>query len=460
MSHFKKRNCVDCNKILFQIGDNWYELKLHVDNKCVADLEKDNIKIEPSELCQVIHFEAIDFETPQQDGIMKHEDNLFQSEYYYGLDEETVKIEVETESALSLVNDQHVIHSEESDVRQHINEPSSKRKNSQKFCVCKICKQSFKNSTAMATHAQQCFYTCDYCGNQVKNRQSFVKHMQKEHKVNATTPNNLSSLKTYSCEICHKSYDSYYSFYYHRGTHKGEAVCNVCQKAFQHESLLQAHMKIHLGNKRETKKFQCEICNKMLHKRSDLVNHIEVVHEGKTYKCTVCNKELGSEQSLQNHIKIIHEKKTMFACDICGKNFANGGNLKTHMNTHAESRPFICSYCGKGFNQNNHLLEHCNTHIGSKPNICKVCNKGFTRLAQLRAHSRVHTGEKPYKCTMEGCERAYAYIIDLKRHRYSVHGIYSKQHVCQICGKIYPENKLLKKHLESHGAMQVRSANT
>lgn len=68
----------------------------------------------------------------------------------------------------------------------------------------------------------------------------------------------------------------------------------------------------------------------------------------------------------------------------------------------------------------------------------------------MTAHTRVHTGAKPFKCNIDHCDRAYMFEIDLKRHKYSIHGIFTKKHICPICSKVYPENKLLKKHLESH----------
>lgn len=89
---------------------------------------------------------------------------------------------------------------------------------------------------------------------------------------------------------------------------------------------------------------------------------------------------------------------------------------------------------------------------GARPFVCEVCKKTFHRETLLRNHRRIHTGEKKYRCHIENCERAYMFDIDLKRHKFSAHGIYSKKHPCFICSKIFSENKLLKKHLETHDA--------
>lgn len=136
------------------------------------------------------------------------------------------------------------------------------------------------------------------------------------------------------------------------------------------------------------------------------------------------------------------------------------GNLKTHNLIHTNTKRFICSYCGVSFRQLYHLSEHINAHTNSKPYQCKICNKRFNRHHILSAHQRVHTGEKPFVCDVEECTRAYAYEIDLKRHKFSVHGIYTKKHICPICSKVFSENKLLKKHLESHSAGNIRRSTT
>lgn len=113
---------------------------------------------------------------------------------------------------------------------------------------------------------------------------------------------------------------------------------------------------------------------------------------------------------------------------------------------------FSLSYCGRGFNQLHNLKEHQNRHTGERPYKCEQCGKTFGRKTNLTAHTRVHTGEKPFKCNIEGCDRAYMFEIDLKRHKYSIHRIFTKKHICPICSKVYPENKLLKKHLDLHSS--------
>lgn len=169
--------------------------------------------------------------------------------------------------------------------------------------------------------------------------------------------------------------------------------------------------------------------------------------------CDICQKVLATYNTLKAHMYNMHipRVKERFQCTECDLTLANAGTLKAHMRIHAKSKAFVCTYCGKGFNQLYNLKQHTNGHTGQKPFKCTMCDKAFGRKTNLVAHTRVHTGEKPFKCPIDGCDRAYMFEIDLKRHKYSVHGIYTKKHICPICSKVYSENKLLKKHLESHG---------
>lgn len=169
--------------------------------------------------------------------------------------------------------------------------------------------------------------------------------------------------------------------------------------------------------------------------------------------CDICNKTLGTFSSLRNHIINMHclsGKNERVSCDECGQTFSTPGNLNSHKKIHLKCKAYVCTYCGRGFNQLHNLKEHTNRHTGETPYQCTICTKAFGRKTNLVAHTRVHTGVKPFKCNIEGCDRDYMFEIDLKRHKYSKHGIFTKKHICPICAKVYPENKLLKKHLESH----------
>ncbi|XP_031638678.1 zinc finger protein 678-like [Contarinia nasturtii] len=162
-----------------------------------------------------------------------------------------------------------------------------------------------------------------------------------------------------------------------------------------------------------------------------------------------CTEEFRQQQMLRKHLKMIHGIVEKHICSICNFSFADKSNLKHHLVTHTDQKRFICSYCGKRFHKYTNLTEHQNAHLGLKPYKCEICGKDFGRSNHKRQHMRVHTGEKPYSCLINDCSRAYMFKIDLKRHQRSVHGIIDKTFPCQICAKVFYENKYLTKHLST-----------
>lgn len=253
---------------------------------------------------------------------------------------------------------------------------------------------------------------------------------------------------TCKCKVCNTPFASKKELRTHvSDVHQGKGYpCEICSKTFRDKYSGNRHME---SSHLKIDKVTCNICKKEIQKEY-LHKHLQIHTTRDKFKCTHCDKDFHSESGLKSHILVVHEGSKTHACETCGKCFANSGNLKVHRNLHSDVRPFICSYCGHGFNQESNLKEHINIHTGEKPYACKVCSKTFTQSRQLSAHMRIHTRHKPYKCKIGDCERAYINAIDMKRHRFSVHGVYTKKHICHICSKVYPERKLLTKHLVTH----------
>ena len=63
-------------------------------------------------------------------------------------------------------------------------------------------------------------------------------------------------------------------------------------------------------------------------------------------------------------------------CKVCGKEFTDAFNLKTHMMIHGEM-PYVCPICDKGFRWKQSLNAHMMTHKVEKPHMCPTCDKSF-----------------------------------------------------------------------------------
>lgn len=205
--------------------------------------------------------------------------------------------------------------------------------------------------------------------------------------------------------------------------------------------------------KRKETFFKCEYkgCDKIVQNRSRIA-HLRT-HQKQRFECDICHTSLASKVGLRAHFDV-HYPRREFKCHICPAEYKSLSSLNQHVRYIHENEPkqFICTICGSAQRKRHLLLEHMNRHNGVKPYTCPYdgCEMRFFSKARRSEHSRTHTGEKPFCCSIDGCDTRFAYAIDFKRHRFKAHGIFAKKHNCTICTEVFPENRLLKKHMETH----------
>lgn len=108
-------------------------------------------------------------------------------------------------------------------------------------------------------------------------------------------------------------------------------------------------------------------------------------------------------------------------CPYCFKYFTQSTHLDVHVRSHIGFKPFECSYCHKRFTQGGNLRTHLRLHTGEKPFTCKECNRSFSRKGNLAAHLLTHKNEKPFKCKLDGCDKAFTQLGNLKSHQNRFH---------------------------------------
>ncbi|KAK8136295.1 C2H2 transcription factor [Apiospora sp. TS-2023a] len=100
-----------------------------------------------------------------------------------------------------------------------------------------------------------------------------------------------------------------------------------------------------------------------------------------------------------------HPKK--YRCDVanCNQKFAQKTHLYIHIRSHTGEKPYT----------------HERRHTGEKPFACEQCGKRFAQRGNVRAHMNVHDPSKRFYCNLDGCGRPFTQRGNLKSHQNKFH---------------------------------------
>lgn len=132
-------------------------------------------------------------------------------------------------------------------------------------------------------------------------------------------------------------------------------------------------------------------------------------NHGSTVQCKICRRECKSKKLLSDHMRVHGPKKHQ--CPRCDKSFVRRHNLESHMlHYHKEVLP--------------------------------------KAVQTPKRNIESPDGSPCFKC--DSCDLEYKYRESLFTHKKYIHG--TKEHACNICGRLYSKRERMLNHMESHGS--------
>ncbi|KAI5924266.1 hypothetical protein F4810DRAFT_133565 [Camillea tinctor] len=119
------------------------------------------------------------------------------------------------------------------------------------------------------------------------------------------------------------------------------------------------------------------------------------------------------------------EKEKKYVCVIknCGKRFSQRTHLDTHHLAHTGEKPHKCPIpgCNRWFTQKGNMRTHERRHTGEKPFKCPNCDKCFAQRGNVTSHQETHLQSKRFRCVLEGCQKRFGQLGNLKNHHNKSH---------------------------------------
>lgn len=132
-------------------------------------------------------------------------------------------------------------------------------------------------------------------------------------------------------------------------------------------------------------------------------------------------KHAADEPEPEEHKPKHRKKGKQQQCPYCFKYFTQLTHLEVHIRLHIGYKPFECHFCHKKFTQGGNLRTHLRLHTGEKPFTCDICKRLFSRKGNLAAHKLTHDNLKPYECKLDGCDKLFTQLGNLKLHQNRFH---------------------------------------
>lgn len=304
-NHFKQKYCAACGKTLIEIGDIWYEFRIHIDDGCGYGKE---LKAERDYGTQLFQPHLTDADARNK--VSEEQTSVDYYEQYMSPvvtmseDVEAVQAEIKIEIEEFPAVDEIETNAETDTGHPVVTETTARKTgkpekpDSNAKVECEICGKLL-TKTSLKTHKKvihenQKLFTCEMCGKSFSNKTLLKAHM-----------NVHMGVFDFICPYCGRGFNTKSNFNIHLNSHTDNRpfVCSICGKAYKQDSPYRQHMLAH----NNIKPYKCrgEGCDKMYSHFTDLKRH-EFKYHGiyqKEIFCPVCSKQFGENKSLRSHLK-------------------------------------------------------------------------------------------------------------------------------------------------------------
>ncbi|KAG8431024.1 hypothetical protein GDO86_019549 [Hymenochirus boettgeri] len=241
--------------------------------------------------------------------------------------------------------------------------------------------------------------------------------------------------------------------------------CHDCEKCFKHSSALEAHRRVHSGDKPH----KCDICAENFSFKSELIVHRRKHSRDSTSQPQDVENKTPATNVTSAHTSPVNSSHASPSVNAPSGNIVPAKSSSVSASTPAEStrapaaqtqnsstttnntssfgeKPHKCNYCEKRFNDLSILEAHHRIHTGKLAYPCTMCDQSFSKPSLLAAHNNTHKEGKPYQC--DQCDKNFNDQSLLVAHKRTHTG--EKPHKCSHCNKWFPNRTSLIAHEECH----------
>jgi len=247
---------------------------------------------------------------------------------------------------------------------------------------CQLCDKTFASTDLRAhvlvEHCKNKLSKCSLCDREFITKIALKKHILQVH-----------MRETVSCHFCHKEVrDLHHHIKYFHGN-KRKYLCSYCEKNFQTNTLLQAHISsVHMG-----KRINCPDCKKDI-SVDNFYRHRKEKHDQIKKACPHCKKEFGPS-NLNRHIRQVHNDERS-TCPECGKVLTRA-NLNKHIKAVHKKLKKICDICNEELPYASISVHKRKFHNIGKP-INEVTPRGpnpkLKKDYRIKQNQEIKEGEK------------------------------------------------------------------